>query len=107
MNKRTYDKAIRMMQKGQYTLSELGIMPKDIIYIKNALWNNNDSSIHFTLSDGNEFNVRIPIPDVFNSIYYDADTKELVIILPNGEEKRINIAELSFNILEVHLLIFR
>ena len=66
----------------------------DIVYIKDALWNNNDSSIHFTRSDGDEFNVRIPIPEIFNSIYYDAETKELVIILPNGEENRINIAEL-------------
>ena len=82
MNKRTYDKAIRMMQKGQYTLSELGIMPKDIIYIKNL---ENNVKMHYD-------------PRKEDYVYYLApydDMAYIVISEASSEPETVKILEMS------------
>jgi len=62
--------------------------------ITNVIWNNTSCKLTFTFRDGSEMDVVIPIIEIFNTIYYDENNKELVIILPDGSEKRINIKSL-------------
>lgn len=57
-------------------------------------WDNISADLIFTYKDDSELNVHIPIPDIFQTIYYDKEEKELVIVLPNGTENRIDISSL-------------
>ena len=63
-------------------------------YVANVVWNNKEAILTFTYRDGNELDVHIPITEIFNSIYYDKEEKELVIILPDGSEHRIDVKDL-------------
>ena len=59
--------------------------------VVNVAWNNTSGTLTFTFNDDSVLNIPIPIADIFNNIYFDSTTKELVIVLPNGTENRINI----------------
>jgi hypothetical protein len=63
-------------------------------YIINASWSDQKGKLIFTYLDKSELEVTIPISEVFKSIYFDNNTKELVINLPDGTKHRINIREL-------------
>lgn len=62
--------------------------------IVNVVWDNVKANLIFTYKDGTELEVHIPIPDIFQSIYFDDEEKELVIVLPDGTENRIDISAL-------------
>lgn len=63
-------------------------------FISNVTWNNSGAILTFTFRDGKELDIVIPIADIFNSIYFDETEHELVIVLPDGSEHRIDIAAL-------------
>lgn len=63
-------------------------------FITNVSWNNTGAILTFVYRDGTELDVNIPITDIFNSIYFDPAENELVIVLPDGTEHRIDIAAL-------------
>ena len=48
----------------------------------------------FTFRDNSTVQIDLPIKDIFNSIFFDESTKELVIKYPDGSEHRINIIEM-------------
>lgn len=78
-------------------LDKLGGVADDVDrfnYISTVVWNNTEATLTFQYRDGSEVAVVIPIADVFNSIYFDDVEKDLVIILPNGDEHRVNISAL-------------
>lgn len=78
-------------------LEKLGGVSDDVDrfnYIASVTWDNTSAKLTFQYKDGSTIDVVIPIADVFNSIYFDDAEKELVIILPDGSENRINIASL-------------
>lgn len=78
-------------------LDKLGDVSGDVEranYITNVTWNNAGATLTFTYRDGSEIDVYIPIAEIFKSIYYDDVEKELVIVLPDGTEHRIDIAGL-------------
>ena len=62
--------------------------------IVNVMWDNASADIIFEYRDESELKVHIPIPEIFKSIYYDKEEKELVIVLPDGSENRIDISSL-------------
>ena len=62
--------------------------------IVNVNWDNSGADLIFTYRDDSEFKVHIPITEIFNSIYYDEVEQELVIVLPDGSENRIDISKL-------------
>ena len=62
--------------------------------IVNVNWDNSGADLIFTYRDDSEFKVHIPITEIFNSIYYDEVEQELVIVLPDGTENRIDISKL-------------
>lgn len=59
-----------------------------------ASWDNTNTNITFEYKDGTTMSVHLPIPDIFQSIYYDDAEKELVIVLPDGSENRIDLSGL-------------
>jgi hypothetical protein len=64
-----------------------------------AAYNDNDKKIHFFNNDGKELSgssidTTQFASSVIEEAYYDADTKELVIKFSNGDEVRINMAEI-------------
>lgn len=65
-----------------------------INFISNVKWNNTEATLTFSYRDGTELDIKIPITDIFNSIYFDSTENELVIVLPDGTEHRIDIATL-------------
>ena len=78
-------------------LNKLGGVSDDVNkfnYISNVTWNDTEVALTFIFRDGTELNFVIPINDIFNNIYFDDVEKDLVIVLPNGKENRINISSL-------------
>lgn len=63
-------------------------------YIVNVNWDNPTNDLIFQFKDGTALSVTIPITDIFTKIHFDDTTKELVIVLPDGTENRINISAL-------------
>ena len=62
--------------------------------IGNVTWDNIKANLVFEYKDGTLLEIHIPIPDIFQNIYYDDAEKELVIVLPDGTENRIDISGL-------------
>lgn len=63
-------------------------------YISNVLWNSTGCTLTFTYRNGDELEVKIPITDIFQGIYFDDVETELVIVLPDGTENRIDVGAL-------------
>lgn len=63
-------------------------------FITRVAFNNTGCDLIFTYKDDTEVTLHLPIVDIFNTIYYDEAEKELVIVLPDGSENRISIANL-------------
>lgn len=82
MNKRIYDKACKMMTEGQHTLSELGLLPKDIITIKNM---ENNVKMHYD-------------PRIEDYVYYIVPRDDMAYIVVSDvshEAKTIKLLEMS------------
>lgn len=62
--------------------------------IVNVTWDNTSADMIFTYKDNSELKVHVPIPEIFNSIYYDDVEQELVIVLPDGTENRVDISKM-------------
>lgn len=63
-------------------------------YISNVSWDDSTVSLVFTYRDGRHLDIRIPIVDTLKTLYFDKIEKELVMILPDGSEHRIDISAL-------------
>lgn len=63
-------------------------------FISNVTWNNTGAILTFIFRDGSELKITIPIAEIFNTIYFDNTENDLVIVLPDGTENRINISSL-------------
>ena len=63
-------------------------------YITNVVWNNTKADLEFTFRDKSVLGVHLPITEIFSSIYFDKVEKELVMVLPDGTEHRIDISAL-------------
>ena len=82
MNKRQYEKVCRMMSSGQYTLSEMGISPKDIIFVKNR---ENNVKSHYD-------------PRKNDYVYYISPSDDMAYIIisqASHEAKTIKLLEMS------------
>ena len=82
MNKRLYEKAVKMMSWGQYTLSEIGISLKDVITIRN-----NENNVKFQYD-----------PRKKDFVYYivpDDDMAYIIVSKMSKEPKTIRILEMS------------
>ena len=66
----------------------------EINYIDNVTWRDADTTLIFIYKDGTEKPIQIPITEVFKNIYFDNIEGELVIVLPDGNENRINISSI-------------
>ena len=75
-------------------ISEINGDVDNLNYICNVSWKNNECDLSFTFRDESVIDIHIPIIETFNTIYYDKAEKELVIILPDGSEHRIDISGL-------------
>lgn len=62
--------------------------------ISDVIWNNATCTLTFIFRDDSEKEVVIPLIEIFETITFDDVNKELVITLPNGDEKRIDIQSL-------------
>ena len=98
-NTRDLDKPIS--RPTQEALDKLGDLIQEITnnsngvnYITNVTWDNEEAKLVFNFRDGREFEVIIPLAEVFSTVYFDPDTNELVMELPNGKEHRIDITTL-------------
>lgn len=75
-------------------LNNISVDFDDLRCIEDVIWDGEKVALTFIYKDGSEVVVHIPITEIFNSIYYDNDTKELVIVLPDGTENRIDVSGL-------------
>lgn len=78
------DKAITALQ---------GIINADGL-VSNVTWDPSSLTLTFTFRDESELEVQLPITDVFESMQWDNDHKQLVMTLPDGSEKRVTINQL-------------
>ena len=85
----------------QEALDELLRMITEIIdnvggmnFITNCIWDGSKVSLTFTFRDGNTLDVHIPLTETFKSLYFDKVENELVLILPDGSEHRVDISSL-------------
>ena len=62
--------------------------------VTDVTWDNRTTTLTFFFRDDSELEVVLPIVSIFENIFYDADSKELVIVLPDGSENRIDISTL-------------
>ena len=75
-------------------IGAVNINVSNINYIDTVVWDNNTTSLTFVYKDGKEVKLIIPIIDIFSNIYFDNDEYELVIVLPDGTENRIDITSM-------------
>ena len=85
----------------QEAIDELLRMINEIIddvggmnYITNCVWDGSKVSLTFTFRDNRTLDVHIPLAETFKSMYFDKVEKELVLILPDGSEHRVDISSL-------------
>ena len=62
--------------------------------VSNVVWDDSSCTLTFTFRDNSELEVVLPIIETFNSIYYDNTSNDLVIVLPDGSEHRIEVQSL-------------
>lgn len=62
--------------------------------ITSVEWDEPNMTLIFGYADGEILEVKIPITDIFEGMYWDSNTSELVFPLPDGTEKRIAITDL-------------
>lgn len=62
--------------------------------ISNVVWDASSMTLTFIFRDASELMVEIPMIDVFKSIEWDADNKQLVIYLPDGSTHAVTINDL-------------
>ena len=78
-------------------LEKIGVVSGDVTdinYLDNIIWDEPNTTLTATYRDGTEIDIKIPITDIFKNIYFDKTEGELVIVLPDGNENRINISSL-------------
>jgi len=76
-------------------LDKIGIVTGNVSginYVDTVNWSDHNTTLTFIYKDGTEVDVQIPITDIFNNIYFDPVEGELVIVLPDGNENRIDIS---------------
>lgn len=76
-------------------LSRIGVLGDNVNkfnYVSNVTFDNSACDLTFIFKDKTELTVHIPIIDIFNTMYYDKEEKELVVVLPDGSEHRVNIS---------------
>lgn len=76
------------------TIAEIEALLNSDNLVSNVTWNEATTTLGFVFRDGSEKIIHIPLLEIFESITFDNDTSELVIILPNGDEHRIDIGSL-------------
>lgn len=62
--------------------------------VKDVAWDVAECKLTFIYRDDSEKDIVIPLIEIFETITFDETNKELVITLPNGDEKRIDIKSL-------------
>lgn len=62
--------------------------------VTDVTWDPSNTTLTFIFRDDSELIVSLPIASIFENIWFDTATNELVITLPDGTENRINIASL-------------
>lgn len=78
-------------------VARMGIITGDmggINFIDKVEWEDSTTTLKFIYKDNTEVGIHIPITEIFERIYFDNIEGELVIVLPNGTENRINISSL-------------
>ena len=78
-------------------LAKIGAVTGDvqgINFVDTVLWDNPTTTLTFVYRDGTEVKILIPITEIFNNIYFDNIEGELVIVLPDGTENRIDITSM-------------
>ena len=84
---------------------QLNLLQEDVgnnNFVANVSWEDSTCTITFNYRDGTEFDLEIPIIPIFKSLYFDDVNSELVLILPNADEHRINIKRLVTKYLGVN-----
>lgn len=98
-NTRDIDKPISnpMQEALDQIMQRIGDVTNDVgkfNYVSNISWDTKSTTITFEFRDGTEMDIRLPISDIFQTIYFDDTETELVIVMPDGSENRINIGSL-------------
>ena len=78
-------------------LDSIGVVTGDmshINFIDNVHFNEANTTLTFVYKNGSEIIVQLPITDIFTQITFDPTTGELIIVLPNGDENRIDISSM-------------
>ncbi|MCM1215364.1 MAG: hypothetical protein NC548_12700 [Lachnospiraceae bacterium] len=75
-------------------LQEITNESNGLNYITSVSWNNEKAMLTFVFRNGQEIEITIPLAEVFQTVYFDKDTNELVMQLPNGTEHRVDITTL-------------
>lgn len=64
-------------------------------YIYDVKWDPKTSSLIFSYNDGEDKSVSILLEDTFKNISYDIDNYELVFVLPDGSEHRVDFSQMA------------
>jgi len=78
-------------------LDKIGTVTGDITlinFVDDVEWNDSTTTLTFIYKNGTEKSIQIPITEVFKNITFDANEGELVILLPDGNENRIDISSM-------------
>lgn len=66
----------------------------NINFIDSVVIDEKNTIITFIYKNGTEVDIKIPITDIFKNIYFDSIEGDLVIVLPDGNENRIDISSM-------------
>ena len=78
-------------------LDKIGVVSgnmSNVNFIDSVIWNDENTKLTFIYKNGMEVDIKIPISDIFKNIYFDSIEGELVIVLPDGNENRIDISSM-------------
>lgn len=60
-------------------------------FITNVTWKDQLCTMNFTFKDKHILDIELPIVKIFKTLYFDDANNELVLVLPDGTEHRIDI----------------
>ena len=63
----------------------------NVNFVTAVTWKDQTCTMTFTFKDRQQVEIEIPVIKIFKTLYFDDDNNELVLVLPDGSEHRIDI----------------